>query len=265
MSLSTSLFLSFFPALTAAAAATVPAFPYFPRQSTKSPPLHPSDEIGCSPAFTYQYFDPLNFSVDDPSNFSQYREAELKHGRIAMLATIGMAVPDLLRENVVPHGALLSPSRDVRFDDVPYGLGAIQAVPREGWIQIVTFVGFLETVVFVMRDANDMPGDYGVGYFGLRDKARHERSLQSELENGRLAMVAFVGQVIAELVTGRTLGDVWRGGLDGKGPPSLSDAAEVSDGSVSDIVEVLAGIGVADSAARDQAVVELAAHASPPF
>ena len=42
----------------------------------------------------------------------------------------------------------------------------------------------------------------GTGYFGVRNKGANERSLRSELENGRLAMIAFLGQVIAELVTG---------------------------------------------------------------
>jgi hypothetical protein len=33
----------------------------------------------------------------------------------------------------------------------------------------------LETQVFIQSDPQDMPGDYGLGYFGRRDKARHER------------------------------------------------------------------------------------------
>jgi len=109
---------------------------------------------------------------------------------------------------VPPRPILLSISEKLPFRDVPSsGWKAVEVVPGAGWFQIFVAVGILETIVFVQRDRRDMPGDYGVGFFGLRDKGRHERSLQSELENGRLAMVAFVAQILIELVTGQTPGD----------------------------------------------------------
>jgi hypothetical protein len=55
--------------------------------------------------------------------------------------------------------------------------------------RMVLFCGFLETFVLIQVDAQAMPGDYNVGYWGTRDKGRNERSLICELENGRLAMV----------------------------------------------------------------------------
>lgn len=87
---------------------------------------------------------------------------------------------------------------------------AVTAVPWEGWVQIFAFVGFLESRVFVQKNESDMPGDYGVGYFGLVDKSRHEEELVAELENGRLAMVAFLVQVGLEVGTGETVGELWR-------------------------------------------------------
>jgi hypothetical protein len=118
-----------------------------------------------------------------------------------MLAVIGNVIPDLYREQIVPH-MNLSNSYKISFQDVPCGLKALSTVPLFGWFQILAFIGFLETNVFVQKDIKDMPGGYSIGYFGLRDKARNERSLRSELENGRLAMIAFLGQVFAELSTG---------------------------------------------------------------
>eukprot|EP00977_Amphora_coffeiformis_P005010 scaffold1063_cov136-Amphora_coffeaeformis.AAC.2 len=56
--------------------------------------------------------------------------------------------------------------------------------------------------MLVPRDAQAMPGDYGTGYFGIRDKGWNEDSLISELENGRLAMIAFVSQLVVEEITG---------------------------------------------------------------
>ena len=140
------------------------------------PPIQISEEFGTSPSLNYQFFDPLNLANE--SNFASYREAELKHGRVAMVATIGNTLPDIdvIRDRIVPPQALyLSPSHDLHFRDVPSGLGALTTVPVLGWVQIFIFVGFFETQVFVQRDRRDLPGDYGLGYFGLRDKARHER------------------------------------------------------------------------------------------
>jgi len=152
-----------------------------------------------------------------------------------MLATIGNVLPDVLRvladtharaadntfiSSIVRAGASASNNMNMNmnmnimnpqtmdilhlFQDVPCGINAIFTIPFLGWLQILFLIGILEKRVFVQQSPRDMPGDYGTGYFGVRDKARNERSLRSEIENGRLAMVAFVGQVVAELVSGDT-------------------------------------------------------------
>jgi light-harvesting complex I chlorophyll a/b binding protein 1 len=167
-------------------------------------PIPLSEEIGTSPTLSYEYFDPLNFATED--NFAILREAELKHGRIAMLAVLGNFVPDIWRETIVPPSSiLLSPSHLLSFQEVPCGIKALTTVPIVGWIQIVAFIGFLERKVFVQKNPRDMPGDYGTGYFGTRNKGENERSLRSELENGRLAMIAFLGQIVAEIFTGHSV------------------------------------------------------------
>ncbi len=166
-------------------------------------PIPLSEELGTSPTLNYKYFDPLNFATEE--NFAILREAELKHGRIAMLAVLGNVVPDLFRDQLVPPiPVLLSISNELWFQDVPCGIDALRLVPVMGWLQIIAFCGFLERKVFVQKDKRAMPGDYGTGYFGVRDKGANERSLRAELENGRVAMVAFVGQIAAECVTGDT-------------------------------------------------------------
>ncbi len=169
------------------------------------PPIPISSELGTSPTFNYQLFDPLNLCNED--NFASYREAELKHGRIAMLAILGNTLPDIFHSKIIPPcNVYLSPSHNLHFCDVPYsGWKALLTIPVMGWVQIVALIGFLETQVFIQRDEKDLPGDYGLGYFGLRDKRRHWRSLKSELENGRLAMVGFTIQIIYELVSGNTV------------------------------------------------------------
>merc|ERR1712129_57101 len=103
-------------------------------------------EIGLSPLYQYAFFDPLNLATDD--NFALMREAELKHGRVAMFATFGMFFPDLFRDELVPHNLIISRSLNLEFDDIPSGIKAIPVVPWQGWLQILVFVGYLETRVF---------------------------------------------------------------------------------------------------------------------
>mmetsp|Transcript_10329 Transcript_10329/g.17079 ORF Transcript_10329/g.17079 Transcript_10329/m.17079 type:complete len:224 (-) Transcript_10329:139-810(-) len=181
--------------------------PRLRRQRGAPPPI--SEEMGISrlPIFNNEFFDPLELADDD--NFAVYREAELKHGRVAMLATLGMTLPDFFRNQLIPDDLYLSKSLELRFQDVPCGLQALGAVPREGWLQILLAVGFVDVFVLVQQGVDEMPGDYGVGYFGLVDKARHENELEAEIEIGRLAMLAFVIQVVEELVTGQTVAEFW--------------------------------------------------------
>ena len=168
----------------------------------RPPPL--SEELGKSPTLSILlnrdsfYFDPLGIATD--VNFSRLREAELKHGRIAMLAiTETIAVPIL---------------KKVKFDWVPSDLpnGFIQSAKSLTTIdclKVILTCGILETLVFTQKDLKDMPGDYQTGYFGVRDKGLHERELTAELENGRLAMLAILVQFVAEIITGETFQQQW--------------------------------------------------------
>jgi hypothetical protein len=132
----------------------------------RAPPIKVQEEMGTSPTlsvFSVGYFDPLELAND--ANFSLLREAELKHGRVCMMATLGMA---LSNKDVVQ--ALIN-------GDLPpiNAEPAIHGLTRTSAIGMLVVCGILETQVLVQRDQQDMPGDYGVGYFGRRDKARHER------------------------------------------------------------------------------------------
>jgi light-harvesting complex I chlorophyll a/b binding protein 1 len=168
-----------------------------------------SEELGCSPTLSVLlgresfYFDPLGFSTD--ANFPRLREAELKHGRICMLANVQLIMPPLIirfLEQKQEEGLLESFEFPTRFPSDGIVENLLVISQRTDYLNIVITCGFLESFVFFQRDATDMPGDYGTGYFGVRDKGLHERSLVVELENGRLAMLALAGQVAAELVSG---------------------------------------------------------------
>ena len=174
----------------------------------RPPPL--SEEIGCSPTLSKFlgrpdgfFFDPLNLATDE--NFARFREAELKHGRICMAAFVGLTLPpvgEIMMSMTIPGTAITA---DTSRNDVDH---VFSASIIENWtslspiqfLNIVVTCGFLETFIFFQRDPQDMPGDYGTGYFGVRDKGVNERALFCELENGRLAMIAFAGKLAAEAV-----------------------------------------------------------------
>ena len=154
-----------------------------------------SEELGCSPTLSSLFsggrpvfFDPLKIAND--SNFSRLREAELKHARVAMLAVIEtVAIPILRRlevESLPPCGLYKS----------------FQQLETSDYFKVFITCGVLELFIFVQRDPKTLPGDYGVGYFGVCEKGIHERELVVELENGRLAMLALLIQVIGEISTG---------------------------------------------------------------
>eukprot|EP00438_Fugacium_kawagutii_P011197 Skav223473 [mRNA] locus=scaffold2550:129110:134288:+ [translate_table: standard] len=73
------------------------------------------------------------------SDFKRRREVELKHGRVAMFATIGYIVPEYWR-----FPGYLSKFLDIKFSEVPNGLSAFSKVPALGWLQIVGFAGIVE-------------------------------------------------------------------------------------------------------------------------
>jgi light-harvesting complex I chlorophyll a/b binding protein 1 len=172
-----------------------------------------SEELGVSGGiFGNKLFDPLQLATEE--NFVRYREAELKHGRVAMLATVGMIFPEILLDtkNILFSNKLLvflSPSQK-SLTTLPSGIRALSEVPTVGWLPMVAFVAFLELFVLKQRSKTALPGDYGTGFFGLHDYGKHERLLQRELEYGRLAMLGFVMQVIWELATDTSVVEPYR-------------------------------------------------------
>lgn len=134
-------------------------------------------------------------------NFYHYRGVEVKHGRIAMAATLGM----LVQENYRFTG-LLSPSADLSFSDVPNGLAALDTVPLIGWVQMAVVIGVHE--VLVKQRAGMKPGDFGAGYFGVvldEQSSKQLRLLNVEVQNGRLAMLGILGMFASENIHGEAL------------------------------------------------------------
>merc|ERR1712070_110576 len=173
---------------------------------TSSPLRAFEGELGVQPPVGF--WDPLGLSADgDVAFFKRRRETELKHGRISMFACIGYIVPEYFR-----FPGELSPKLGLQFADVPNGLAALSKVPGQGWAQIVGFLGTYELFING-KSINDEPGNYGKGNLGLgflgpvADPESRKKKLSAELANGRLAMMAIIGMLFQDGLTGSAWGD----------------------------------------------------------
>jgi len=144
-------------------------------------------------------FDPLGLGADEASLYRR-RVVEIKHGRICMVAFLGMTVGP--NELFAPSHQLLSPSLDLHFDDIPGGIAAIGEVPGAGWAQIIAVVGIHELTIN-KQDYTKVPGEIPT-FLGFKpeDPVEFKSKQLKELKNGRLAMIAVLGELMAQQVSG---------------------------------------------------------------
>ncbi|GMH72937.1 hypothetical protein TrRE_jg9274 [Triparma retinervis] len=180
------------------AAPAAPAAPSIPTGFCRGYVGGEGPEPMIMPGFgTSKNFDPFGFADRAPEWVPWFREAELKHGRAAMLATVGFVVPELFR---IP-GAQFSKAA------IPNVVDAHDALP-DSMIQIIGWISLLEACSFAayanMDGYDRRPGDFGFDPLSLYpkdEKGQRERQLQ-ELKNGRLAMIAIGGMVTQATITG---------------------------------------------------------------
>jgi len=148
------------------------------------------------------FFDPVGFSTDASDGKLLFlREAEVKHGRVCMQATLGFFVAE--RFHPFFGGE----------NDAPSLFAAQDASLAAFWPAIFIVIGGIETYSFG-RDAGGgelaaglEPGDIGWDPLGLApaDAEAFETIQNKEILNGRLAMISLLGQVAEEYVTGEKL------------------------------------------------------------
>ena len=154
------------------------------------------------------YFDPLGFSQEGITlnEVKRYREAEVMHGRVAMLAVVGYFVGEGFGG---PFG-LVGPAND-QLQQVPLPAFALLTASiaaielnraRIGWVNPEFGAGAMWT----LRDQY-YPGDVGFDPLGLKptEPAAFQNMQTKELQNGRLAMIAMAGICAQELVNHRTI------------------------------------------------------------
>ncbi|KAL3788942.1 hypothetical protein HJC23_000226 [Cyclotella cryptica] len=144
-------------------------------------------------------FDPLGLSERAPEWVNWFREAELKHGRQAMLAVVGLVVPEFVR----------IPGEAYSFEAIPKVIDAHDALLDTSMKQILLWISLWEAMSFGalsnMNEFDREPGNFGFDPLGLmpKDEAGKKAMQLKELKNGRLAMVAIGGMIHGAIVTGK--------------------------------------------------------------
>lgn len=160
-------------------------------------PFEPGDQLGATAPLGF--FDPLGFTkTDDKEGFRRYRELELKHGRIAMMAAGGAVTQSFIK---LPG-----------FEEVPSGMAALTTPPGTyGFLAVLLLSGALE----LYRQQNPIKEQYSLNlevgdepnrpaFFVGDDFLATDYFHTCELNNGRFAMFSALGIILAELVSGKT-------------------------------------------------------------
>lgn len=135
----------------------------------------------------------------DEGNLNLVRAAELKHCRVAMLATVGWA----WTATGTHFEGMLSTSQGISFADACAAgplLGAAK-VPAVGVWQIIAAIGALEVFWENKYPASECAGNFGVPWV-TSDPAKMKEIQLAELKNGRLAMIGIISFACAESIPG---------------------------------------------------------------
>lgn len=164
----------------------------------------------------FENFDPMGLSKGaSPNKIKLFREAELTHGRVSMVASLGFIVA----ENFNPFfdGAIKGPA-----------IGHFQQLPPTFWGIVLASIGLAEFVrlttgwvnpgegkgLWTLKEDYE-PGSIGWDPLGLKPTDPKELNIMQtrELNNGRLAMFSIAGMVVQEKITGMELFNLEDDGL----------------------------------------------------
>jgi len=174
------------------------------------PPPTPLEIAKAMPGATdpLGFFDPLGYCSSDDVTAGKvrfFREAELKHGRVAMLASVGF----LVAEQFHPlFGGNVDVPSYVAFQETPLQAFFFPVVLSLSVFEIFSIFSFENPKDgFWSIKADHKAGDFGFDPLGLKpgNPAELAEMQTKELNNGRLAMIAVAGMVGQELASGAKL------------------------------------------------------------
>jgi len=158
------------------------------------------------------FWDPLSLATSaNEGQILYFREAELKHGRICMLATVGIYVGErfhpLFGGDIdafsVSTDLFSAPALGPFWAAILVAAGGIEIFTSSGRWEGTQAQGFTPELV-----EGVVPGDFGFDPLGLQknlDEKEFTLRRNQELLHGRLAMISAAGMIAQELLTQKTL------------------------------------------------------------
>jgi hypothetical protein len=155
-------------------------------------------------------FDPLwvSSALPDKGWIKYLREAELKHGRVAMLAATGAIVQDLFQfkgTDTLVGASKMTAAHDALLK-LEYAKGGKVATMHQMllWIGVLELCSAPAIAQMFKGETSRLPGDYGFDPLGFsKDPKAASVYRLKEVKNGRLAMIGVGGMVHHYLLTGK--------------------------------------------------------------
>ncbi|CAE7534223.1 FCPA [Symbiodinium natans] len=160
-----------------------------PDQVDQEKPFDPSEEVGVTEPLGF--FDPAGFAqVGDAEGFRFKRAAEIKHGRVAMMASVGLVITHWVR---LPGFEMAGNSWSSQFN-------TIVTLPALYFFSVfIVIILWLELSIWAQeddREAGNFGDPLGLGMYTTEWRNR-------EINNGRFAMFATTGIILAQTLTGK--------------------------------------------------------------
>lgn len=160
-----------------------------------------------SELYSNMIFSPI-FNVS--ATLKRYREAELTHGRVSMLAVVGFLVGEKVEGSSFLFDSQISGPAITHLSQVPPVFWALLTVAIGAAEQKRLETGWTDPADVPvskpgMLNEDYYPGDIGFDPLGLKPSDPEELAIMQtkELQNGRLAMLAAAGFMAQELTNGQ--------------------------------------------------------------
>jgi len=147
-------------------------------------------------------FDPLGLAKS-PKMLRMFREAEVKHARLAMLAAAGWPLSELLDKKIAGFFNL-APALDAAGRATP---SALSHTIDSYWIGVLAFAAIVDiygTYVALDNDEDYFPGNLGfdpMGFYPDDSDPKGQKAMQlAEIKHGRTAMMVFAFYLMEESV-----------------------------------------------------------------